>query len=324
MKILPIASNQHYSGTTNNYSTNNIRNNLTFTSLPCDFRTAFQAYTDIHGISRCTQNTTGLRNDLDYAKLARRIKENMGWQSIQGKIEPKAERISNLLKRLTKDILPKSGTQEIEQTVSGEPSKRAKIYSMAGSDGTEAYAIANAVIGELGFENAKKYVFPIYVNDVKEWVINEYGKAGKIWFDDDETEKLPYIKEFLVEECHEEDQKRTLYSLKQEFRDCFKFEVADLQAVIERLPEPSEDEYCTFVIRNCLAQAFGGIGANNVLRELIKKYPSDADIVLGGYDLDKFKHSVFDPRFLWLGDRGNNTFESCKKYIDDIDDLLNL
>ncbi|MCQ2740323.1 MAG: hypothetical protein MJ237_08905 [bacterium] len=316
MKVLPIASNQYYSKTTNNYPANNIRNNLTFRSLPCDFSTAFQVYRDIHGISRCTQNTTGLRNDLDYAQLARKIRANMDWHSIQEKKEPVAKKISNLLKRLKKDNLPEISTQEIKQMLSGQPHKKAKIYSMAGSDGTEAYAIANALIGELGFENAKKYVFPIYVNDVKEWVINEYGKAGKIWFDDDEIEKLPYIREFLVEECHEP--KRTLYTLKQEFRDCFEFEVADLQAVIDRLSGASEDEYPTFVIRNCLADAFGSLDAYYVIKDLVNKYPSDADIVLGGYDLGKFKNSFFDTRTLWLSDCGNNTFQSFKKYFDEI------
>ncbi len=318
MKVLPIVSNQYYSKTTNNYPANNIKNNLTFRSLPCDISTAFQAYRDIHGILRCTQNTTGLRNDLDYAKLAQRIKENMDWHSVQEKIEPEAKKISDLLKRLKKDILPENATQEIKQTVSGQPHKRAKIYSMAGSDGTEAYAIANALIGELGFENAKKYVFPIYVNDVEEWVINEYGKAGKIWFDDDEIEKLPYIGEFLVEECRDEDGKRTLYTLKQEFRDCFEFEVADLQAVIDRLPGSSEDEYPTFVIRNCLAEAFGSRDAYYVIKDLVNKYPSDADIVLGGYDLGNLKKSFFDTRTLWLSDCGNNTFQSFKKYFDEL------
>lgn len=294
MNIKPVNFNKYCY---ENYN----KQNPSFTSIG----PIFKDYRDVNGVLRSTQITTDfiLREDLNYKSLAK---------TIHKEINPLVSK--NILQKIARYL----------KIIPTEPWRKAKIYSMAGADGSEAYAIADAIIGEIGFEKAKKYVFPIYVSDVDKWVIDTYGKSGQIDIFDEEIEKLPNIKTFLTKIGSDKTYKKSTYSIKPEFRECFEFEVADLQAKINDLPDPEENEFNVFIIRNCLVQAFNIFERDAILNQLTTKYPQDAIVVLGGYDLKHMtetKFIPFDPINVGLQSIGNNTFRSCKYLLDKIESL---
>ena len=293
MNISPVNINNY------NRQAKPVKNNPSFTSGWF----SFISYIDIHGIERGGQVNTSLRT-LDYKKLA---------QTIVSEIAPKKP----------KSFIGKMG-RCLGISHKG-PWEKANIYCLAGADGTEAYAIADAIIGEIGFEKAKQLVFPIHVSDVTEWVINEFGKAGKINFSDKEIEKLGNIRKFLVEKGVSGDSTKT-YELKPEFRECFEFETADLQAKIENFPGIKEGEFNVFAIRNCLFEGFERGERDNILKKLTQKYPERAMVILGEYDLLKFSQSMFKkffPSAVGLMDIGNQCFMSCRKELNDLQTELN-
>ena len=166
---------------------------------------------------------------------------------------------------------------------------------MAGSDGTEEYAIANSIIGKMGFENAQKYVFPIEVSDVSPKIIEQYGKRGVVFLLDKEIEKLKHISKYLkcTGNTYPQWSVYKEYSLSSEFRNCFTFEVMDLQEKIEKFPPKKENELCIFVIRNCLAQAFGSLETGMLLNKMAEHLPYESLAIFGDYDTKTKMPSVF-------------------------------
>ena len=226
-------------------------------------------YKDCYGIERMAQVCTGLRNDLNCNLLAKMLKQFLS-------IEKGSEQRWN----------------------------KVKIYCLAGADGTEAYAIADGLIGEFGFEEAKKRFFPIHVSDIYDIIIKNFGKSGKIYFSDADIDKLPNIRNFLIKENNHFENK-TLYSLKPEFRDCFTFETADLQKKIENLPAPQDKEFTLFVIRNVFHQS--GINAIKCINKLREKCPPpDSAVILGEYDLKN--NGIYYNEKIGLKYLANNTF----------------
>ena len=291
-KISPCNYNiSSYSSKNNSY----LNKNISFTSLPC----TIDGYTDAYGTHRSTQHTTALRNDLDYNKLAY-IVDNYakhGKNKFQWFLERYFKKLPNTNK--TENNLPK-----------------VTIYSAAGSDGTEAYAIANAIIKKMGLDNAKKYVFPIKVSDVSEDIIENYGKKGIIYLYDGEIEKLKAIKKYLtptgnIYDGKIEDLKE--YEISKEFRDLFTFETADLQEKIENFPKAEKNELNIVIIRNCLAQAFGSFGTDNILYKIYNHLPLGSLVIFGDYDTKAILPSVFKypPLGLPLIDYKNNIYTVC-------------
>ena len=150
-------------------------------------------------------------------------------------------------------------------------------------------------------------------------------KKGIINFLEGELDKLPNFRQFL-DLKNQDTSSRCMYNIKPEFRKCFDFEVADLQAKIESLPEAKADEINIFVIRNCLVSAFSPIEREDILSNLTYKYPdSNTFVVLGGYDLEKMRESKFGafyPSRVGLKSVGNNTFVSCVHKMKQLDQFL--
>ncbi len=296
MKINPITN--FY----NNYGNSQIPktdNDLSFKSLPC----LLYSYKDCYGVQRASQNTTGLRIDLDYDKLADIVSDSI--------------KSCHLQKDKKFPFFRQKSSQEAEAS---ENPPKVTIYSMAGSDGTEAYAIANSIIGKLGFEDAQKYVFPIHVSDVSKKIIEKYGQKGMVLLLDEEVEKLKHIRKYLnyTGNDYYDGFRYKEYSLAPEFRNCFTFEVMDFQEKIKNFPPPKENESCIFAIRNCLAQAFGTIETSILLYDMARHLPPESLAIFGDYDAkikmpDVFKHS----RHIIPVDYKNNIYKisSYKKIV---------
>jgi len=250
--------------TSNQYFLKSNNKQTSFTSWP----SMPIMYRDIHGVERMSQVCTDLRNDLNYKTLAKMLKTFL---SIKDGVNQKWDKV--------------------------------KIYCLAGADGTEAYAIAEGLIGQFGFEKTKEIFFPIRVSDIHDNTIKNFGKSGKVYFGDYEIDKLPNIRNFLIKENNHFANK-TLYSLKPEFRECFIFETADLQEKIENIPAPQDKEFTLFVIRNVFHQS--GINAVKCINKLREKCPPpNSAIILGGYDI---KNSNIYNEKIGLKYLANNTF----------------
>lgn len=191
MNILPVQNrfyNQNLQAAGVNNGINIYSQNQTVCSQNSPAFTSYgpllTGYRDVDGVFRATQINTSLRKDLNYQELAQMIKCKIDYSQFNH--------------------------------------AKAKIHCLAAADATEAYAIADGIIGEFGFEKAKECVFPIFVSDINENIMNEFGKAGKIWLHDSKIEKLPNIKKFLVEIARSiKNRDEALYQLKSEFRDFF-------------------------------------------------------------------------------------------------------
>lgn len=116
--------------------------------------------------------------------------------------------------------------------------KKINILPMNGSDGTEAYLIANAIINTFGLKEAKKKVFPIEVTDIDPYIIESFGKKGiialepcdeklfgenlNVFFEKTDKTELPVGPIYPVQDYN-------AYKLKPEFKNLFTFKVMDLQ-----------------------------------------------------------------------------------------------
>lgn len=288
--MIPKVSSYNYNiSSYNSVNNSTLNNRLAFTSLPC----LFDDYTDTNGISRSTQHTTDLREDLDYKKVAKIVH-----REIKSKLRKNFKNnICSFFKKTSdfdEKCLPKIN-----------------IYCMAGSDGTEAYALANAIIEEMGFEKSKKYVFPIKVSDACENIIEEYGKKGIIYFYDDEIKKLKAIKKYLKPTGNIYDKITDLkeYEIAQEFRNCFTFETEDFQEKIKNFPPDKENELNIILIRNCLTQSFGSIQTAVLLNDMPNHLPSGSLVIFGDYDTKIKMPHVFQHREgLFPIDTKNNIF----------------
>ncbi len=282
-----------------NYNTNfyNSVNHYTLSNEPAFMSLPYMSddYTDSNGIRRSTQHTTDLREDLDYKKVAKIVH-----REIKSKLRKNFK--NNIVSSLKK--IPRSD-------LGGMYAPKINIYCMAGSDGTEAYALANAIIEEMGFEKAKKYVFPIKVSDACENIIEEYGKKGIIYFYDDEIKKLKAIKKYLKPTGNTYDKITDLkeYEIAQEFRDCFTFETADFQEKIKNFPPDKENELNIILIRNCLTQSFGSIQTAVLLNDMPNHLPSGSLVIFGDYDTKRKMPRVFQHgEGLFPIDTKNNIF----------------
>lgn len=287
--------------------TRKAENNSSFKSLPC----LLSSYTDCYGVQRCSQNTTDLRKDLDYDRLADII-----YDYVKSHL-PLQKRFLFFNRKSFPNVSNDKATLP-----------KVTIYSMAGSDGTEAYAIANSIIGKMGFENAQKYVFPIEVSDVSPKIIEQYGKRGVVFLLDKEIEKLKHISKYLkcTGNTYPQWSVYKEYSLSSEFRNCFTFEVMDLQEKIEKFPPKKENELCIFVIRNCLAQAFGSLETDMLLDKMAKYLPHESLAIFGDYDtkikmLNVFKHSynmipIDYKNNIYKIFSLNRIFEACEELLD--------
>ena len=298
--MIPKVSSYNYN--INSYNSVNpytISNKPSFTSLPC----FFDSYTDSNGIRRSTQHTTDLREDLDYKKVAKIVH-----REIKSKLRKNFK--NNVVSFFKK-------TYDFEE----KHLPKVNIYCMAGSDGTEAYALANAILEEMGFEKAKKYVFPIKVSDACENIIEEYGKKGIIYFYDDEIKKLKAIKKYLKPTGNIYDKITDLkeYEIAQEFRDCFTFETADFQEKIKNFPPDKENELNIILIRNCLTQSFGSIQTAVLLNDMPNHLPSGSLVIFGDYDTKRKMPLVFQYREGLLPiDTKNNIFMVYKRNPDEL------
>lgn len=306
MKIILVTDFYNNSGKSKPHNT---AKKLSFKSLPC----LLSSYTDCYGVQRCSQHTTDLREDLDYDKLA-----GIVYDSVKSRLPQKRKKFL---------LFRRKSVQNFVNSIEILP--KVTIYSMAGSDATEAYAMANSIIGKMGFENAQKYVFPIHVSDVSKKIIEQYGEKGVVFLSDTEIEKLKYINKYLTCTGNKYPQHPGYkeYILAPEFRNCFTFEVMDLQEKIEKFPPKKENEFCIFAIRNCLAQAFGSLETDILLDKMAEHLPHGSLAIFGDYDTKIRMPSVFAHSYhIKPIDYKNNIYKifSVKKFFGACEELLNI
>ncbi len=168
--------------------------------------------------------------------------------------------------------------------------KKINIMPMNGSDGTEAYCIANEIIEVFGLRTAKKKIFPIDVTDVDSFIIENFGKKGVIAFSDRDIEGFGYsnILDYFEKIEESELPKGVIYHMetcnplkaKPKFKNLFNFTVMDFQ---ERLKTIKDYGNTIVIIRNCLAQSFGEDTAK-IIGQVSKVLKDGSLLVIGGYD----------------------------------------
>lgn len=248
-----------------------------FTSL---FR--FSSYKDCYGRRRETQNTTAIRDDLNYTQLAKVAKQRFA----------KFDKI--------------------------------KVMPMNGSDGTEAYFIADAFLRVFGEKEAKKKVFPILVTDIDSFIIDNFGKKGIVSFTPDEIEAFgknfnKYFEEIPMQEL---PQIPNAYSVRAKafkltpfFKELFQFQQADFQL---RLRLTKDKGNSIIIIRNCLAQAFGWPETGLIEHQVLDTLKGGSLFVIGGYDRWRLPDMVPTLKNFGAKEVITNVFSKVKTPLDEI------
>ena len=199
------------------------------------------------------------------------------------------------------------------------------IMPMNGSDGTEAYLIANALIDVFGKEDAEKRIFPIEVTDIDKFIIENFGKKGIVALEPEDVEHFgknfnKYFEEIPISELPNVEYayrpNAKAYKLTPEFRKYFKFNVMDFQ---QRLGNLKDEGNSTVIIRNCLAQSFGDFGTGAIIELVGQKLKDTSLFIIGGYDRAIMSNMVPYMSILNFKEIGKNIFgfEKIKNLIQE-------
>lgn len=203
-----------------------------------------------------------------------------------------------------------------------EKFNKINVMPMNGSDGTEAYLLANAIIDVFGKEDAEKKVFPIKVTDVDDFIISNFGKKGIVAFEPKDIKHFKpqnFSKYFLeigpwnvpkITNGYSEDTK--VFKLKPEFRKYFQFEVMDLQ---ERLENIKDKGNSVVIIRNCLKQSFGENETLKIINKIQTKLKAQSLFIIGGFDRMMMPNIVKYMTNLKFSEIEKNIFSSPTKNL---------
>lgn len=183
---------------------------------------------------------------------------------------------------------------------------------MNGSDGTEAYLIANSILNIFDVKTLKK-IFPILVSDVDSYIINSFGQKGIVSLSDDETRIFgknlyKYFEEIdksMLPKGSEYSLSSRAYMLKPDFKKLFKFDVMDLQ---KRIANTKDIGNSIFIVRNCLAQSFGSVDTTLILYNLKNAMHKNSILVIGDYDREKLPILLKTLDILNFKEIGKNIF----------------
>ncbi len=235
-------------------------------------------YIDCNGKTRFTQNSTEVRDDLDYDELAQIIKKRFS----------KLDKIN---------LMPMNGSDGTESyliansvlNVFGEKQANEKIFPILVTD------VDPLIIEQYG----QKGVVALKQHDIEAFGSNfdKYFKEINIGF-------LPY------EATYSRDAKA--YRLTPEFKNLFKFEVKDLQ---ERLKNLKDEGNSIVIIRNCLAETFGRDDTRKIISNLSKLMHPNSLFVIGGFDRKRMSTLISDLEFYGFKEVGKNIFSKIDKKI---------
>ena len=179
--------------------------------------------------------------------------------------------------------------------------KTVNIIPMSVSDGTEAYAFANAIIRREGLEKFKRK-YRVIASDVVPSVINNYAQKGLLYLEDKEKRIFKGLGinalEEVKPECITRDGRRR-YQLSDEYRGLFEFHVEDMRKRIRNL----EDEGNSIVIiRNSLKDNFPSEQIEHVIiSQLAKKMNGRSILITGKYDRkEKYIREILKEDFVEL------------------------
>lgn len=233
----------------------------------------FTSYKDCNGEYRQTQNTTGRREDLDYERFARLVKQRFS----------KFDKIN---------IMPMNGSDGTEAYLIahyllkafGEKEACEKIFPIKVTD------VDSFIIDNFG----KKGIIALKPDDIE-----AFGEDFDKYFEEIPFSELPKI-------CFGYSLTTRAFKLTPFFRNLFEFKVQDFQ---ERIKDFDDQGNSVVIIRNCLAQSFGYIDSMLVVSQLEKKLKNSSLFLIGQYDRDMMKYFVPEIKSLFgFKEVGKNIF----------------
>lgn len=233
------------------------------------FRTTY--YVDCNGQYRYTQNSTEVRDDLDYDELANLIKTRFS----------KYDKIN---------ILPMNGSDGTESyliansilnTIKDNTVKE-KIFPIRVTD------VDSAIIENYG----QKGVVALKEDDIK-----AFGSSFDKYFEEINIRLLPYDATYSKE--------AKAFRLKPDFKKLFTFNVQDLQ---ERIQDVNDYGNSVVIIRNCLAETFGKDETRNLISKLSKILHPNSLLVIGGFDRKRLSSLIPDLEYFGFKEVGKNIF----------------
>lgn len=206
-------------------------------------------YTDVYGTDRATQNTTGIRQDLDYEKLARIIQtrfkdcKNVNIMPMNVSDGTEAYCVANA-------IIRNEGLEKFKQKYSP----------------VKATDVSLSVIENYG----KKGLLHLYNDEL--FMFDNLGINAL------EATEREYYKEYILFQSSYPD---GFYKLNPDYSKLFQFETMDLQ---KRLASMKDEGNSVIFIRNCLKQSFGEIGAPIIIAKAANALKGSSLLITGGYD----------------------------------------
>jgi len=198
------------------------------------------------------------------------------------------------------------------------------IMPMNVSDGTEAYAFANAIIRNEGLENFKNK-YRVTASDITSRVICNYPRNGLLHLYDSEKSLFDGIGMDVLQEVNPEDYKSKiisqarypdkLYKLSDEYMELFSFRVEDLQ---KRINDLQDDGNSVISIRNCLRQSFGSTDTYFLINKLAEKMTGASLFITGNYDREfNFMDNCLKEHFVELSHNiwGLKNYKNFENYF---------
>lgn len=192
------------------------------------------------------------------------------------------------------------------------------IMPMNGSDGTEAYFIADAVLRVFGEKKAKEKIFPIVVSDVDKFIIENFGQKGVVCLTPEDKKAFgknfdKYFEEIPMSELPQIPNAYSLrskaYKLTPFFKELFQFKTMDFQ---ERMGQVSDAGNSIVIIRNCLAQAFGWPETGLICAKMMNILKGASLFVIGGYDRLSLPDMVSTLKIFDFREVGENIFSKVE------------
>ncbi len=250
-----------------------IRNVSQYNINQPSFGTLFRMlyYTDCYGRSRYTQNSTGVRDDLNYDELASLIKDRFS----------KCSKIN---------LMPMNGSDGTESyliansiiNTFGEKEAKEKIFPVLVTD------VDPKIVEQYG----KKGIVALKDEDIK-----AFGNNFDRFFERANKWELPMEEQFSRD--------LNAYRLKPDFKNLFKFEVMDFQ---KRMKEVKDGGNSIFIIRNCLTESFGVEETKKIVKDLSSLIHPNSLFVIGGYDRKHMSDFIPTLEFLGFREIGKNIF----------------
>ena len=168
---------------------------------------------------------------------------------------------------------------------------KVNVFSLAGSDGSEAYSIAMLLISKLGEENAKKF-FPVIAVDFDKAVTRNARKGFMNLSADDELRINKYKgnklstffertnKSFLSDKIGATDRQEILtkFKLKPILQDKVHFITEDINTYVDKMPATNNLIFC----RNCWPYLWKT--REEFAQKLSTKTDANSYLVLGNFD----------------------------------------